>query len=195
MTGNNSPKNEHDKDAREEKINALLDGELDQDESESLKEAATSNQELASAIVGAYQLQRAMEHVQGEKAPASLRRKLKQIPRQNRPALLQPRWVTAFAVVPLLLMGVALMRSQVETPSPAPEFSNPQAGIEQAIPEHSAEEQAKLEQARQDLAIAFAYIGEVSGRTSNRIEAELGDGMSHAVAGSIFKTIQHQKIL
>ena len=62
--------NSHDKENWEEKINALLDGELDPNESEQLKWAASNDQDLARSIVEAYQLQRAMEHVQVEKAPA-----------------------------------------------------------------------------------------------------------------------------
>jgi hypothetical protein len=181
MTEHKSP----DRENWEEKINALLEGELDQDESEDLKRAATSDQYLARAIVEAYQLQRAMEHVQVEKAPSSLQRKLKQIPRQNRPVYLQPRWVAAFAAVPLMVISAALMRSPGEPGFAAPPAGNEQAGIDQV----------KLDRARQDLAIAFAYIDQVSDRTSNRIESEIGGGMSQAVAGSIFKTIQHQKIL
>ncbi len=83
--------------SREERINALLDGDLDPDEAETLKAMATQDKDLMRAIVEAYQLQRAMEHVRVEKAPARLRRRLKQIPRQNRAVYLQPRWVAAFA--------------------------------------------------------------------------------------------------
>lgn len=169
-----------DKEEWEAKINALLDGELDQDEAEALKWAATADQELARSIVEAYQLQRAMENVHVEKAPASLRRSLKQIPRQHRPAIFQPRWVAAFAVVPIIIVSVFLLRA-IE-PGTAP-VAQPDA------------EMVKLEQARQDLAVAFAYIDLVSDKTSNRIESELGGELSNAVAGPIFKTINQQKLL
>ena len=185
MTEHNSPDKENASESREERINALLDGELDQDESASLKQAATEDHELASNIIEAYQLQRAMEHVQVERAPASLRRKLKKIPAQNRPAYLQPRWAMAFAVVPLVIISVALMRSQEPSVTPGPAVDTELARLEQM----------KLDQARQDLALAFSYIGQVSDKTSNRIESEVGGEMSKAVAGSIFKTIQHQKFL
>ena len=164
----------------EEQINALLEGELDHDESEALKSAATGDQELAKAIIEAYQLQRAMEHVSVERAPASLRKSLKKIPMQHRPVIMQPRWAMAFAVVPILIVSVYLLNSQQPaTIAPAPVNS----------------EMVKLEQAKQDLAVAFAYIEQVSGVTSNRIETELGGEMSDAVAGSIFRTIQQQKLL
>ena len=171
---------EHENEKWESQINALLDGELDADESEALKWAATSDQELARSIVEAYQLQRAMEHVHVEKAPASLRRRLKKIPGQHRPAIFQPRWAMAFAVVPIVIASVFMLRS--------PELSNEQQNLPDA-------EMVKLEQARQDLAVAFAYIDQVSDKTSNRIETELGGEISNAVAGSIFKSINQQKIL
>jgi anti-sigma factor RsiW len=181
--------NEHDKELIsepwEEKINALLEGELDQDESEALKAEASSDQKLARAIVDAYQLQRAMENVQTERAPASLRRSLKKIPQQNRPLFFQPRWAMAFAVVPLVIASVMILKSTQPSDIQAP---GPQAGL-------SSAEMVKLEQARNDLAVAFAYIDLVSDRTSNRIESEVGGEMSKAVAGSIFRNIQQQKLL
>ena len=184
MTEHNGIENghggKHGEESREERINALLDGDLNPDEAERLKAMAKQDEDLMRAIVEAYQLQRAMEQVQVEKASASLRRRLKQIPWQNRPVYLQPRWVAAFAIVPLMIIVVALMRS----PEP------PATQIDQA---HF--NQARVEQARQDLAVAFAYIDQVSDRTSNIIESEVGGEMSNAVAGSIFKSIQHQKIL
>jgi len=162
----------------EERINALLEGELDEAAADELKHAATGSQELARAIVEAYQLQRAMEHLHLEKAPASLTRRLRRIPREQRPAVLQARWAAAFAIVPLLVIGVALMRSPEQpAATPMPEFTD-----------------AQVEQARQDLSVAFAYIDRVSDRTTDVLEIQVGGEMSKAVAGSIFETIQNQKI-
>lgn len=162
-------------DMTEERINALLDGELDNEQAEQLKQEAMSDQELARSIIEAYQLQRAMEGIRVERAPASLRRKLRRIPRQQRPAYLQPAWVTAFAVMPLLIIAIALMQPRERQPR------EPTA--------------AEVAQARQELAVAFAYIDRVSERAGNEIESELSGEMTDAVAGSVFRTIQHQKIL
>lgn len=159
----------------EERINALLDGELDNEQAEQLKQEAMSDQELARSIIEAYQLQRAMEGIRVERAPASLRRKLRRIPREQRPAYLQPAWVTAFAVVPLLIVAIALMQPGEMQPR------EPTA--------------AEVAQARQELAVAFAYIDRVSARAGNEIQSELSGEMTDAVAGSVFRTIQHQKIL
>jgi len=176
--------------SREERINALLDGDLDPDEAEALKAMATQDEDLMRAIVEAYQLQRAMEHVRVEKAPASLRRRLKQIPRQNRPVYLQPRWVAAFAIVPLTIIAVALMRS------PGPTATQiVQANVDQSQIDQAQIDQARVERARQELAVAFAYIDNVSAKAGNLIASEVGGEMSHAVAGSIFKSIRQQKLL
>ena len=156
--------------AMEERINALLEGELDSQQAEQLKSEASADQKLASAIIEAYQLQAAMDTIGEEQAPASLRRKLKAIPRQHRPAYFQPRWVMAFALVPLMVISVALFGPR----------------------EPSTME---VEQARQELAVAFAYLDQINNRSSLIISSELSDEMSNAVAGSIFKTIQQQKVL
>jgi anti-sigma factor RsiW len=164
-----------DADMREARINALLDGELDDQQAEQLKADATDDQALARAIIEAYQLQRAMEQVRVEPAPASLRRKLKRIPRDSRPTYLQPRWVAAFAAIPLAVLGLVL--------------------IQPSAPPAGQIRQAEIEQAQRDLAVAFAYIDQVGNLAGKQIETQLVDEMSDAVAGSIFRTVQHQKIL
>ena len=55
----------------EAQINALLDGELNQDDAELLKAEASDDRELARAIIEAYQLQKAMDEIRVERAPAS----------------------------------------------------------------------------------------------------------------------------
>ena len=152
----------------EEKINALLDGDLDPSEADALKSEATDNQRLATAIIEAYQLQRAMEHVQVENAPASLKRRLHRIPSKHRPVYLQPRWAMAFAIVPLVVISIAMLQPR----------------------EPSA---AQIDQARKELAVAFAYIDRVSDRTFNRIEHEVGSELKNAVGGSVIKSIPKLK--
>ena len=155
----------------EERINALLDGDLSNEDAELLKAEASDDRELARAIIEAYQLQKAMDTIHVERAPDSLRKKLKVIPRQQRPAfsfnLLQPRWVTALAVVPLVMISVSLM--QPDTPSAA-----------------------EITQARQDLALAFAYLDKAGQLTGREIESTIGTTMSQAIAGSVIKNIQSQ---
>jgi len=158
----------------EERINALLDGELSTDDAEQLKAEALDNRDLARAIVEAYQLQQAMDAVRVEPAPAGLRKRLRAIPRKHRATpvfgFLQPRWAMALAVIPLVVISVSLM--QPDTPS--------------------ASEVAK---ARQDLAIAFAYLEKASNRVGYEIESTVGDTMSDAVAGTVIRNITSQNQL
>ncbi len=155
-------------DDREARINALLDGELGLSETEALKTAAGDDRELARAIIDAYRLQQALEGLRIERAPARLRRTLRRIPARHRPPQLQPRWLAAFAAVPLV---VAVVISLQPTPPSA----------------------AELERAQRELAIAFHYLGQVSDRARNRIQHEVGSELSDAVAGSVVNSIPKPK--
>ncbi len=158
----------------EDNINALLDGELNPEATATLKAAATDDAILARAIIEAYQLQQAMANITVERAPASLRRKLRRIPGEQRsgqrPAYLQPRWAMALAAIPLVILLINLAGPKEPT-------------------------EAELVKARQDLAIAFATIEKVSNRTGREIESTLGGEMNDAVAGSVIRIIQQQNIL
>ena len=158
-------------DKQEERINALLDGELSETDTELLKTDATDDRALARAIIEAYQLQKAMDEIRVEPAPASLRKKLKAIPRQHRvrPSfnILQPRWVMAAAVIPLVVAMVSFM--QPNTPSAA-----------------------EIEKARQDLALAFTYLDKAGQFTSREIESSIGNTMTDAIAGSIIRNVKSQ---
>ena len=155
----------------EQQINALLDGELGESDTEALKSAADDDRELARAIVEAYQLQQAMEGVGIERAPASLSKRLNAIPREqkSRPGFgwLQPRWAMALAAVPLVLITFSLMQP-----------SEPSA--------------AEIAKARQELAIAFAYLDKAGRFTSREIESTVGNTMSDAIAGSAIRNINSQ---
>ena len=161
---------EHEMEAIEARINDLLEGRLDDDAAERLKREAQADHELATAIIDAYQLQRAMSELTIERAPASLRRRLRKIPAQSRPAWMQPRWVMTYATVPVLALAMVMMQP-----------SQPSSD--------------ELEKARQDLAVAFAYIDRVSMRTSRHIQSEVGGEMSRAMADPILESINEQKIL
>ena len=155
----------------EEQINALLDGELSSTDADLLKEKATDDRDLARAIIEAYQLQKAMDAIRVERAPDSLRKRLRAIPRQHRSApvfrILQPRWVLALAAIPLVIFSVSLMQPE----------------------EPSVQEIAK---ARHDLAIAFAYLDKAGQFTGREIETTVGNTMSDAIAGSVIRNIKSQ---
>jgi len=153
----------------ERQINALLDGELNSADADQLKTAAADDRDLARAIVEAYQLQQAMDTIHVERAPASLRRRLRMIPRKHGPALwgkpLQPRWVMALAAVPVAIIAIGLMRPA--TPSVS-----------------------EIAQARKDLAIAFAYLDKAGQFTGREIELTVGETMVEAVAGHMIRDIK-----
>jgi anti-sigma factor RsiW len=157
----------------EERINALLDGELSAADAGLLKAEATDDRDLARAIVEAYQLQQAMDAVTVERAPDSLRKSLRAIPRKHRTAptfrLFQLRWATAVAAIPLLLIAVSLMRP--DTPS-----------------------DSEIAQARQELAIAFAYLDKAGAMTGHEIESSVGQTMANAMTGSVNRALKSQNL-
>jgi anti-sigma factor RsiW len=152
----------------ESQVNALLDGELDEVSTEALKRAAAEDRELARAIIEAYELQRDMDQIGLEVAPASLRKKLRRIPREQRISWRPQRWAlaTAMAAVPLLAISITLMQP-----------SQPSA--------------AEVEQARQDLAVAFAYIDKVGSRTGGVLQSILSTELQHGVTDNISKHIPY----
>ena len=157
----------------EDRINALMDGELSATDAELLKAEASDDHDLARAIIEAYQLQQAMDAIQVERAPDSLRKRLRAIPRKHRPTLfpnlLQPRWAMALAAIPLVVIAVSLMRP--DTPSAS-----------------------EIAQARQEIAIAFAYLDKASAITGREIESSVGHTMANAVTGSVNRAIKSQNL-
>ncbi len=116
-----------------------------------------------------------LSQLEVEKAPASLTRRLKRIPREHRekkpllPWLFPgplPKWVMApaFAAVPLIVLTVVMMQPR----------------------EPSA---AEIEQARQDLAVAFAYLDKVGIRTGSQIHSVLGGELRHNVKDKLSEHI------
>jgi len=157
----------------EDRINALMDGELSAADAELLKAEASEERELACAIIEAYQLQQAMDAIRVERAPDSLRKRLRAIPRAHRTrpvfSLLQPRWAMALAAIPLVVIAVSLMRP--DTPSAS-----------------------EIVKARQDMAIAFAYLDKAAVITGREIESTVGHTMADAVTDSVNKAIQSQNL-
>lgn len=114
------------------------------------------------------QLQAMLAELNIEKAPASLTRRLQRIPaeqgykprRWRWPRIESPfsRWVMvpALAAVPLLVISLSLLQP-----------GQPSA--------------AEVEQARQDLAIAFSYLDRVGHRTGTEIHDVLEEEFRHGV--------------
>jgi hypothetical protein len=125
------------------------------------------------------QIDRMLEQLTIEKAPASLSARLHRIPdeesrkerkKESRWSWLKlgpvPRWALApaFAAVPLLVIAVFLL--QPKEPSAA-----------------------DIEQARQDLSVAFTYLDKVGLRTGNEIHHVLGAELRRSVKGPLSEHI------
>jgi hypothetical protein len=159
-------KKHEDLPAWESQVNALLDSELDEASTDALKQAASEDHELARAIIEAFQLQRSMDSIGIEQAPASLRRKLRDIPRNNRQSQSPRRWVMSAAMASIGLLAIGFVLMQPRQPS-----------------------QAEVEQAQKDLAVAFTYIGKIGNLTGDRIHSVLGSELHNGVTKNISKHI------
>jgi len=179
---NEKSEDQHELSRWEEQINALLDGELGAQQAQELQAAARDDRQLAAAIVAAYQLQQALEAVPQQRAPDSLRLKLANIPHEHgKPekrgekaarGWLQPAWITALAAVPLLLIALSLRgpeQSHVKEPSIA-----------------------ELEQARQELAVAFGYLEKVTRKASLEIGTTVNSEMQQSINENMIRTISDQ---
>jgi hypothetical protein len=107
-------------------------------------------------------LQQALADMPLERAPAGLRRRLRDIPRRDRrPFRLQPRWSLALALVPFLLAGLLFQQQRQ------------QRELEQ-----------ELAQARQDLAQALHYLE----RANERAGASVMEAMELGVGQPVSRT-------
>lgn len=157
-------RNGNDGNDYEARVNALLDGELDEGSIEALKRAAGEDHALARAIIEAYELQRGMDQLGIERAPASLRRKLRNIPRRHGPVPALPRWAPAGAVALVTLLAIGVVMTQPWRPS-----------------------EAEVAQARRDLATAFAYIDKAGIQAGSQIHDVLGRELRSGVKDNISK--------
>ena len=125
--------------------------------------------EIAANDLDAELLQ-AMESIPLERAPASLRRKLRGIPRQQkalvRPFFFVPRWAFAMAAVPLL---VALF-----------------------IQPWGVNTDDEVIRGKRDLALALTYLEKVNSRASAEISMSIDSGFSVPVTKNTVRTLQQQ---
>jgi len=168
----------------EAEINAMLEGELDKTSTEALKAAAAADRRLASAIVEAWQLQKSMDELRPERAPASLRRKLRRIPRQQalaarKPWLVLPGWAPAGAVAALVLIALAVLTGRPGGTGPQPNTLRNGADM------------ARVEQTRRELATAFHYLDKVGLRVGREIREELNDELSAPIKDNIYRHLPY----
>lgn len=170
----------------ESAINALLDGELGETAAAELKAKAAEDVLLSQAIVDAWQLQRALENLPLEKAPASLSRRLRLIPRQQarlsrRPLFGMPRWAVAAGLASVALVAAAMMMSG---PAGQGQVTN--------VPQHAtalpADDAARVEQAKRDLAVAFYYLD----KTGFRVARHMNEVLNREVADPVRDELKHR---
>lgn len=159
----------------EQQINALLDGELDEQEAAALRQEAEGNEALARAIVEAYGLQAKLDELDIEPAPASLRARLARIPKtesaDRKRWFGMPKWIPvgAMAAVPLAVIAMVMMTSGPEPSAPGqPEFT-----------------QEEILQAQEDVRIAFAYLDRISGRAGLQMQQQIAKELSSGVNDNV----------
>jgi anti-sigma factor RsiW len=164
-------------------INALLDGELDEAAASALAAAAAEDRVLALAIVEAWQVHKNLDQLRPETAPASLRRKLRRIPREQKAAtgrlvFAMPRWLPAGGLAAMVLVAVAMLLNE---PAGRTVISS------QATASRSASDAARREQTRRELAIAFFYLDKAGLRLGQEIREVLNDELSAPVKDELSK--------
>jgi anti-sigma factor RsiW len=177
---------------REAQINALLDGELDAEATAELKAAAAEDSRLAQAIVEAWQLQKGMDDLRLEKAPARLTRALKRIPREQKAAsrkawLGVPRWAAATGLASVCAVALAMMMN-LSGPAPGDAPSVPQVV---SGPDQLRGDELRAEQARQDLVIAFHYLDKAGFRVGKEIHEVLQGEIAAPVKDNLIKHIPY----
>jgi hypothetical protein len=156
---------------REELINALIDGELDDVEVAALMAAAAREPELQRQLEQAQQLHEAIQCLPAQRTPRSLRRKLRRIGEEDKSeraaAIPWLRWGAIAAAIPLLLM-VSLSDRQ-QTPSPA-----------------------EIEQGRRDLAVALGYLGRAGRKAALEIDGSISSGVVGSIRENTVQALRHQ---
>jgi len=155
-----TPQAEADWDAQ---INALIDGDLDENQTAALMAAAAQKPELLRDLEQAQQLQQlqqALYRMPAQRAPRSLRDKLRRIGQEHSsrwsPSMAWWRWGAIAAAIPVLLV----MNINDEQLAPSA---------------------MEIEQGRRDLAVALAYLE----KAGQQAALEIDSSINSRVAGSI----------
>jgi hypothetical protein len=155
---------------REDLVNALIDGELNEAQIRELTASVDDDRILARTIIEAFQLQQAMAAIPVQRAPASLGKKLRSIPRRQkalaRPVFFNPRWAFALAAIPL--MAVLVYQSV------------------------DGQNTAEVAQGKRDLALALSYFNKTSRRATARIESAIDNGLAVPVTDNTVRTLQNR---
>jgi len=195
-----------EEDALEARINAWLDGDLPPAEVDALRAAADRDPALAKALKEAYALRELLEALPVERAPESLRRRLAEVPQSEQAVLpnttrhaaekrsrrlfgwLEPRWVMAAAAVPLVI-AIGLYQGAGRNGAPGMTTDGPGSPGQAAQASPAPPTAAELEQARMELALAFAYLEKATRATEREIEYSIGTGMRDPVKRNTLRAI------
>ncbi len=128
----------------EDAIEELLAGELDESSADRLKQAAATDQELASAIVDAWTLRKSLDELELEQVSPALEKRLLDIPSKQKTTSKWSSWFnfsnwqtgSGWALSSALAMSLIL-----------------------AIGVSRQPDQSEILQARQDIQLALTYLG------------------------------------
>ncbi len=151
---NNLP--EYPDQALDDAIEALLAGDLSQADSDKLRQAATTDQQLAAAIVSAWSLRKGLDGLQTETVSAQLEQRLLAIPSQN--SNIWQRWFNfsnwqagqSWALGSVMAMALIIAIGVQQQPS-----------------------REEILQASEELEIALAYVARTLNQADKTTRAEL----------------------
>lgn len=145
----------------EQRLARLLDGDLSDAELARLHADAATDPELVSALTDTLALQTLLGELPVQRAPASLRRRLRVIPYQQWQLVpswrVTPRWLGACAV---LLLAIVLLGKQHIAEQPDPE---------------------QLRIARHELALALAYLDRANRQSAHLLETTIERGVNRPI--------------
>ncbi len=151
-------------------IDDLLDGNLSAGEAKALRQEAKGDEQLARAIIDAYQIQGELESMGMEPAPESLQKRLRAIPSQQRGRRTpQLRWMGALATsAAALVLLIGINRDQQEPTV------------------------VEITLARAELAIAFSYLNTIGHKAGLEIKREIGGTMKDALFTGIREGVSNK---
>lgn len=158
-------------DSKEKSLQALLQGKLSDTDAQSVRSELEAEEQRAKVFMETYLQQNSLERSGIEKAPESLRRRIRAIPVQYERSGRSLLHLGAIATVVLsIIVGLLVYHG------PAPDEPTPE----------------EIDQARRELIIAFNYLEDIGQQTSNYMSREIGGAMEHALIKGIVHGISEE---
>ena len=152
-----TPKPYHPYETIDDAIEALLAGDLSASEGDKLRQAASTDQQLAATIIDAWTIRKGLEEMQTESVSAQLEKRLLAIPGQRKPFwqrfLNTHKWQAgpSWALGSVLAMVIIITIGVQQQPS-----------------------RAEVIQAKKELELALVYVGKTLNQAEQMTQAELG---------------------